>query len=481
MSAVLQHEPPRRLRALHPIIDPDGCCTLVYDLERTFVIEVPPKFQTRIAPAIAAEDLDGALARWLVSADLLTRDGRPHWAQGDLPPAPDITDVSLDMSGSCNMGCVYCFEDAIKSRIGPMSDETAAAALDFVFEKTVASPRIALHFGSGEPLIRFDLLQKIVAQANARAAALGKPISYDLTTNATLVTEEIAGFLRDNPFSIRVSCDGPAEVHNRFRPMRGGQASYPAVQRGLRILLAHVPERVTVNTVICGDTRLGQIWSWAKELGILHFHVIKVGAESTRNIALRNDELTSFRADLEAICEDILADLRAGRVPVDYQPITKAVRRLMIPQPITRFCGVAGSYLGVASNGQVYPCFRHLGLDEYRFGDVWHGVDDAKRQSFLGHEAADVDTRPVCRECWARYLCGGGCYADSVVYGPDKREPQTTHCPFWRIEIETAIRFYARLRSEDPGYCLALFGDDIDRILGDGEGGLGFMGRRNCQ
>lgn len=471
----------RRLRALHPILDHDGGCALIYDLERTFVIEVPPEHRSRIAASLAAAEFDAELTRWLAARDLLTRDERRSWAQGASPPMPLLSDVSLDMSGACNMGCVYCFEDAINSRIGPMSDETAAASLDFVFEKTAASPRIALHFGSGEPLMRFDLLKKIVTAANARAAALGKSISYDLTTNATLVTAEIASFLAENPFSIRVSCDGPASLHNRFRPMRGGRPSYVAVERGLRILLDRVGDRVTVNTVICGTTRLGDVWDWATSLGVRHFHVIKVGAQEGRDVALRETELADFRSDLEAICEAMKADLRAGLVPVNYQPITKVVRRLMMPEPITRFCGVAGSYLGVASNGQIYPCFRHLGLEEYRFGDVWTGVDDAKRRDFLGREAADVDSRPVCRDCWARYLCGGGCYADSVVYGPDKQEPQTTHCPFWRTEIEIAIRFYDQLRQEDPAFCLKLFGDDINDILDREHGDVGFTRRRNCQ
>ena len=470
----------RRLRALHPILDPDGCCDLIYDLERTFVIEVPDEFRTRISPAVTAADLDARLSQWLVEADLLTHDTRPHWGDRADRPLPRVSDVSFDMSGACNMGCVYCFEDAIKSRIGPMSEETAAATLDFVFAKTAEAPHISLHFGSGEPLIRFDLLKKIVTEANARAAALKKTIGYDLTTNATLVTEDIARFLLENPFSVRVSCDGPAQLHNTFRPMRGGQPSYSAVERGLRILLAHLPDRLTVNTVICGETRLGEIWSWAKELGILHLHVIKVGTAG-RDIALNDGELSAFRSDLEMICEDVLADLRAGRTPIDYQPITKVVRRLMVPEPITRFCGVAGSYLGVASNGQVYPCFRHLGLEQYRFGDVWTGVDDDKRRSFLGQEAADVDSRPICRDCWARYLCGGGCYADSTVYGPNKKEPQTTHCPFWRTEIEVALRFYDQLRCEEPGYCLALFGDDIDDVLAGADDNARFLARRNCQ
>src|ERR1039458_10062665 len=102
----------------------------------------------------------------------------------------------------------------------------------------------------------------------------------------------------------------------------------------------------------------------------------------------------------------------------------------MLPEPVTRYCGVAGSYLAVASNGMMYPCFRHLGLDEYRLGDARNGVSDEKRLAFLRSEAADVDSRPVCRECWARYLCGGGCYADSVFFGLKKRRPQEQHCPF---------------------------------------------------
>jgi uncharacterized protein len=224
----------RRLRALHPILDGDGGCGLVYDLERTFVLEVPPEFQVSIASGLSTGVFDRPLIRWLTETDLLTDQEPRSWAEGKTPALPAITDISFDMSGACNMGCAYCFEDAIASRIGPMSDETAVASLDFVFSRTAAAPHIALHFGSGEPLIRFDLLKRIVGEANARAAVLGKTIAYDLTTNATLVTEE-------------------------------------------------------------------------------------------------------------SICADMLAELRQGGVPIDYQPLTKVVRRLMIPQPITRFCGVAGS------------------------------------------------------------------------------------------------------------------------------------------
>jgi uncharacterized protein len=467
-----------RVRNVHPLCDEHGGTQILYDLERTLIFPVPLEWQheSLTAPAPASP----GWKEWLIENDLLTTVPQRSWSEPKTAPLPVVSDLSLDMSGACNMGCTYCFEKPIHSRIGAMTEPTALAAVDFFFRQNAGAPKVALHFGSGEPLLRFELLKTIVAEAESRATKSGQRVSFDLTTNATLVTVERAAFLRDHPFNVRVSCDGPAQLHNRFRPMLSGSDSYPAVERGLKLLLDHLEDRVTVNSVIAGGTRLRDVWTWAKEMGLRHYHVIKVGADSRADLNLREGELQAFREDLEEICADILTDLRAGRVPIDYQPITKVVRRLMIPQPITRFCGVAASYLGVASNGKIYPCFRHLGLKQYEFGDIHSGVDDAKRSEFRHHEAADVDRRPVCSECWARYLCGGGCYADSTVYGPNKLEPQVQHCPYWKTEIEMAIRFYQQLVSEDATYCLRLFGDDPDKILSGDQPDVGFLRSKNC-
>lgn len=469
-----------RLRTIYPITDNDGSCSLLYDLERTFILQVPKEFQQHIAFSLKSGQRGETLTRWLVGEDLLTTQERRNHVQGTFSTIPQVTDISLDLPGSCNLGCSYCFENDIGSRIGPMSEETALKTVEFVFKKASATHKIVFHFGSGEPLIRFDLLQKVVAEADRRAQTSGQQITYELTTNATLVTEEIASYLKDHNFNVRVSCDGPPFLHNKYRPFRGGQGSYLAVEKGLNLLLKYLPQRLTVNSVLSSGGRLYELWAWAKKIGVRRYHVIKVGAYGDREINLQETDLVHFRADLEVICEDLFLELKKGCVPIDYQPIIKIVRRLMIPEPITRFCGVAGSYLGIASNGDIYPCFRHLGLAEYHLGDIWHGVDDKKRGDFISQEAADVDSRPICQECWARYLCGGGCYADSTIYGPDKRNPQVEQCPFWRTEIEIAIRFYQRLCSTDPRFCLRLFGEEPAAILDFSGGNPAFLQRRNC-
>ena len=69
-----------RLRALHPLIEGDGSCSLVYDLERAAVVEVPEELQFHVAPALETGDLDEALVGWLVNEDLLTSEGSAGWS-----------------------------------------------------------------------------------------------------------------------------------------------------------------------------------------------------------------------------------------------------------------------------------------------------------------------------------------------------------------------------------------------------------------
>lgn len=401
----------------------DGDPPILYDVGQTFTYSLPAEIDLAEAPP-------------RVSA----------------PLAPPITDVSIDLSGSCNLGCVYCFENDIGSRLGAMSDETAAEALEFIFREARAAQEVTLHFGSGEPLLRFELLQRIVIHAEARAKASGQRVSFELTTNATLVKPRTVDFFAAHPFHVHVSCDGPAHIHDANRPFANGRASYASVKHGLDLLLARPPKRgLTVNAVLASGTRLIEIWNWAKALRIPRLIVIKP-------VGLTEEELELYTRDLATIAGDLRGSLAGGERSVDYQPLTKVVRRLMLPQPVDRYCGAGGTYIGVASDGSVYPCFRHIGVAPWRLGSVREGIDDALRARFRATNAAEVDRRPDCRECWARYLCGGGCYADSTVYGADPLRPQTAHCPFWKAEIEAGIRLFRKLVDDNPEDVLTLLG-----------------------
>lgn len=456
-----------RLREAQVIADAQGRARVVYDIERTFIHPVLEPLQRAIpfpggatsTPLTPPET--APLAQWYHEGDLLTVESPPARAKPTTQP-PLLTDLSLDLAGSCNLSCVYCFERDLASRLGPMSRETARASVDFLLAQAGAGNHVALHFGSGEPMLNFKLLREVVSYAQDRATACGKRVDFHLTTNGTLVTEEKADFLSAHPFFVRMSMDGP--YHNRTRAGGSGKDSYEAAERGFLVLRDCLGDRLTVNVVYCRGMRLKEIYLWAISLGIVNLEVIKVGTFRGDPVDLTDSHLLDFREDLAWLLGNLRQRAEGGQPILHYLPITKVLRRLIGPAPAQRFCGVASTYLGVSSKGELYPCFRHLGLQEYHLGNVVDGVDDVKRLGFLSVEAQPVDSRPICSTCWARKLCGGGCYADSVVYGPNKQAPQVQHCPYWKAEIEAAMLLYHELAEGDPALVFTLIGRAMPQV-----------------
>lgn len=81
-----------------------------------------------------------------------------------------LNTVALTLTNSCNLTCEYCFANQGKYDIPNlhMSYETAKKSIDLVIEsvKKNNSDSIKVAFFGGEPLLAFDLIEKIVNYTN---------------------------------------------------------------------------------------------------------------------------------------------------------------------------------------------------------------------------------------------------------------------------------------------------------------------------
>lgn len=379
-----------------------------------------------------------------------------------------VTDLAMDLSGSCNLNCVYCFEHFATQTRGPVSKATITAALDDLFSNAETSPLINLHFSSGETLLRFDLLRNVVEEALGRAAAEGKKVGFYLNTNGTLLSDAIAEFLKDHNFLVRISFDGPDDRHDVLRPGYNGASTSRDVRRGLDLLLRHMPTRFVVNAVLPSGDRLLDIWRWARGEGIPFLHVIKISAPRGGDLALCEADLPAYRASLAVIAGDLVSDTGHGQPKTRLYTFNSVIWKHMRKIRKLRNCGAGGTLLTVASDGKLYPCYRLLGCESVCFGHV-ASPDAANRKDlrkqWFEYIAPDVDNRLVCRRCWARYLCGGGCYADSWQFGDSFKVPFADHCPFIKAEIEEALRLYHTLSSTPfLGSLVNLFDHDTNAM-----------------
>ena len=124
----------------------------------------------------------------------------------------------------CNQSCGYCQV----SRAAPgtpgvdMDRRTASLAIDIMMASP--SPAVTMEFQGGEPLLAFELLRWMIETATARSTSAGKEISFVVCTNLTLLSDQHIAFLKEHNVAISTSLDGPADIHDRNRPLTGAAA-----------------------------------------------------------------------------------------------------------------------------------------------------------------------------------------------------------------------------------------------------------------
>ncbi len=169
----------------------------------------------------------------------------------------ELDQIVLEVTEACNFRCKYCVynEDNEGNRdfgFTSMNFSTAKKAVDYIFEH--GSNKIAITFYGGEPLIKFPLIKKVVEYALSNNP--GKDLSFSITSNMTLMTNEIAEFIAQTPnFSIVASIDGPPNIHDIARVYVNNEPTSHDALRGLEIIskkmiAAGRESGLSVNTVL---------------------------------------------------------------------------------------------------------------------------------------------------------------------------------------------------------------------------------------
>jgi uncharacterized protein len=140
----------------------------------------------------------------------------------------------------CNLDCEYCYY-LKKTELYPetknfkMTEETLE---EYIKQYINSQPGPVINFGwqGGEPTLRgLDFFKKAVKLQQKYAPESWK-IENSIQTNAVLIDDKWAKFLKENNFLVGVSLDGPAELHDRYRKDKKGKGTYQNVLAGIEKL-----------------------------------------------------------------------------------------------------------------------------------------------------------------------------------------------------------------------------------------------------
>jgi uncharacterized protein len=418
-----------RSAAVHLFETGLGSHVFVADGSRLF--DADPILFSRLDTA----ETDRAIGSLLAEAGL---DHAP--AIDDVAPAePPLHALSLAVAQKCNLGCTYCYaqQGDFGGPARNMSLETALQAVGLLVDGAQPGSRLNLAFLGGEPLANRPVLQAATRYAAKRAAERGVDITFSITTNGTLLKLADGELFEEYGFAVTISVDGPREVHDRLRTYKGGRGSYDRIMDNVRPLLAiqrsmQVSARVTVTPANLG------LRMTLDQLIAEGFHSVGfaplLSAPSGQG-EMQRDDLELMLGGMIDCGREYERRAQAGeRYPFAnmvnaMKEIAKGTHR---PYP----CGAGAGYLGVSAEGELAACHRFIGDAEGAMGSLATGIDQGRQAVWM--HARHVHRQAPCIDCWARYLCGGGCHHEVIRRGRPA-------CDYIRGWLHYCLEAYLRL------------------------------------
>lgn len=396
----------------------------------------------------------------------------------------NLTQINLEVTEKCNLRCRYCIynEDCHSNRnfgYHDMSLEIAKASIDYAAQH--AGDDIAVTFYGGEPLIKFDLIKWCVEYSKKKLK--GKNLTFNLTTNLTLMTKEMAEYFASvKNFSLLCSLDGDEKSHNAYRVFRDGTGSFSDAIRGFKLLVDAMKDeagsRISINGVFAPPYTLEHIqriydffdeleW-FPKDMKVTLTYPsegsVDDKAEIESLVYKKGEEYLVFNPLMEWNSRKISGDHKSLKQFNDDSLVKRLLRihnRRIEAYPFTlhgfNACCIPGARrLFISTNGNLQICER-IGTSPSIGNIMEDGVDIEKVRRFYIDEYNERSIED-CKNCWAINLCGicyAMCYDEKGCNAETKRET----CWKERRAIKSILQEYYEIMESNPKFI-----DSLDEI-----------------
>src|SRR5688500_910977 len=383
---------------------------------------------TQLSPSFPADDVRSAITELLtvralrtVTAPVTPPPQATIAAETRKKRSSPLTTLLLNVTSKCNLSCGYCYEygedKIVEAKTKPrfMNEETARKSVDFMFAESGDMPVVNLTFFGGETLLNFKMLQSSLAYANEKAAQLGKRVNTSLTTNATLLREEVVDWMVENDVGVTVSIDGGKEQQDKHRVFANGMGSYDVILPRIKMLLdRHRRRPIGARVTLTGQNLdvIGIYRHLFEEIGFWEVGFAPVTTSWQRDYAIEADGFSHMLSQFQQLAWEFRDAAIAGRHH-GFSNVRDTLEEIHKGMSKSHPCGAGFGLLGVATDGDVALCHRFAGSDSHKIGTVFDGVDRLQQENFLSRHHIDLKTD--CSMCWARPLCAGGCYHDALT------------------------------------------------------------------
>lgn len=315
----------------------------------------------------------------------------------------------LILTDNCNLCCSYCrakaFENLGESE-GERSliiDENLPVELDYdlsvLYDFLERDPSSTLTFYGGEPLLRADLIEKIVREAPIRR--------FMMQTNGILL-DRLPAEITNRFVTILVSLDGRRELTDANR----GAGVYNRVMENIQKIRAHgyTGELIARMTVTERTDIFEAVHHLASNpdysFSSIHW---QVDANFAGDFSLRSFEEwahDSYNPGIRMLVDDWVDQMESVGKVLRWYPFLDPIEDLLYGRESQLRCGSGYANYSIMTDGSIGPCPVMIGMSEYYVGHI-------SRSHPL--ELDPVRIHGECSDCRIRMFCGGRCLYSNIT------------------------------------------------------------------
>ena len=336
----------------------------------------------------------------------------------------------LHITNNCNLNCRYCYIN--KNNID-MDFDMAKEIIDklIVSLKEKNFNKIVLSFSGGEPLLRVDLIEKIIDYCNSFHNI---SFSYRILTNGILIGDRVIKLIKENNVDVRISLDGIKEYNDKNRCYYDKRGSYYDVVNGILYLKKNDIEP-TINVVVTKENIDG-LFELTKRL--IDFNLpFRFSLEKSNNnimpsiINVQSKIIRKLKSCLKLILKCYSMGIFDNSFNVDDISFNNST---------CRNCGVGDNIIAIGSNGDVALC----GMDLCRpISNIYKDNDLISKINACEVSKFNINKVNECKSCIWKHVCNNGCpILNYNIFGDFNKK--SSYCKIYReiipllYEIEIA-------------------------------------------
>jgi len=350
----------------------------------------------------------------------------------------------LSVTNACNLNCAYCFTQfGYEDRCSFMPRDVIEKAVRFMDSR---SKWLSLFFFGGEPMLNKEAIIYATAAALGKAEALRAKLKPGITTNLTILEDDMVKLMKEHRFGVMVSLDGDKEIQDAQRDSTTLGSTYDLTIGNLE-KLAH--GRRTCHVTLRG-TLLGTGFDLVKvlnhheslcERGLadgISFYPVESDVEGKYDFG---EDLSWIDTEIEKAVKWYLRRAVRGK-HVSWGRLKRHMATTLYCTIKTYFCNAGFRYLSVGPSGTIFACHRQ---GASAIGHVDYGVDERRRVPWVDDRVYAI---PECSQCWMRFACGGICRAHSLTKYGNAVTPDRAHCYIAKRLFEGAVWMLSEVGQE---------------------------------